>query len=65
MLLLVYKPLHGLGLEFISDVFKEYKPSRALGSMGSGPLVEPRVQLVTDGQVSRRALAVDRCERVR
>ena len=44
MLLLVYKSLNGLGPEYISDMFKEYKPSKALRSMDSGQLEEPWVK---------------------
>lgn len=42
--LLAYKSLNGLGLEYTNKVLIEYKASRALGSMDSGQIVEPRVQ---------------------
>ena len=43
-LVAVYKSLNGLGPENIPDMFKEYKLSRALRSMDSSQLWEPRVQ---------------------
>ena len=44
VLLLVYKSLNGLGPEYMNDILVEYKPSRALRSIDSGQIVEPRVQ---------------------
>ena len=48
VVLLVYKSLISLGPEYISDLFKDYKPSKALRSMDSGQLVEPTVQTKHD-----------------
>ena len=44
VLLLVYKSLNGSGPEYTYYIFKEYKPIRALRSMDSSQLVEPRFQ---------------------
>ena len=44
MILLVYKSLNGLGPMYMTELLKEYTPSRALRSSDSGQLVEPRVQ---------------------
>ena len=43
-LLMVYKSQNGLGPKYICDMFREYKPSRALRSKDSGQLVQFRVQ---------------------
>ena len=43
-LLMVYKSQNGLGPKYICDMFREYKPSRALRSKDSGQLVQSRVQ---------------------
>ena len=41
---MVYKSQNGLGPKYICDMFREYKPSRALRSNDSGQLVQSRVQ---------------------
>uniref|UniRef100_A0A672PSU0 AIG1-type G domain-containing protein n=1 Tax=Sinocyclocheilus grahami TaxID=75366 RepID=A0A672PSU0_SINGR len=43
VLLLVYKSLNGLGPKYIADMLTEYKPNRALRSLGSSQLETPRV----------------------
>ncbi len=43
VLLLVYKSLNGLGPKYIADMLTEYKPNRALRSVGSSQLEIPRV----------------------
>ena len=43
-LLFLIKSKNGLGPKYICDMFREYKPSRALRSKDSGQLVQPRVQ---------------------
>ncbi len=35
VLLLIYKPLNGLGLQYIAEMLTEYKPNRSLRSLGS------------------------------
>ncbi len=43
VLLLVYKPLNGLGPKYTADMLAEYKPNRPLRSVGSSQLEIPRV----------------------
>ncbi len=43
ILLLVYKSLNGLGPKYMADMLTEYKPNRALRSLGSSQLEIPRV----------------------
>ncbi len=43
VLLLVYKPLNGLGPKYIADMLTGYKPNRPLRSVGSSQLEIPRV----------------------
>ncbi len=43
VLLLVYKPLNGLGPKYFADMLTEYKPNRPLRSLGSSQLEIPRV----------------------
>jgi len=43
-LLMVYKSQNSLGPKYICDMFRDYKPSRALRSKDSGQLVQSRVQ---------------------
>ncbi len=43
VLLLVYKALNGLGPKYIADMLTEYKPNRALRTVGSSQLEIPRV----------------------
>jgi len=43
-LLMVYKSQNRFGPKYICDMFREYKPSRALRSKDSGQLVQSRVQ---------------------
>ncbi len=43
VLLLVYKSLNGLGPKYTADMLTEYKPNRALRSLGSSQLETPRV----------------------
>ncbi len=43
VLLLIYKSLNGLGPKYMADMFTEYKPNRALRSLGSSQLEIPRV----------------------
>ena len=41
---MVYKSQYGLDPKYICDMFREYKPSRALRSKDAGQLVQSRVQ---------------------
>uniref|UniRef100_A0A8C2KTL5 Reverse transcriptase domain-containing protein n=1 Tax=Cyprinus carpio TaxID=7962 RepID=A0A8C2KTL5_CYPCA len=43
VLLLIYKSLYVLGPKYIADMLTEYKPKRALRSLGSSQLEMPRV----------------------
>ncbi len=43
VLLLVYKSLNGIGPKYMADMLTEYKPNRALRSLGSSQLEIPRV----------------------
>ncbi len=43
VLLLVYKSLNGLGPKYFADMLTEYKPNRALRSLGSSLLEIPSV----------------------
>ncbi len=43
VLLLIYKSLNCLEPKYIADMFTEYKPNRALRSLGSSQLEIPRV----------------------
>ncbi len=43
VLLLVYKSPNGIGPKYIADMLTEYKPNRALRSLGSSQLEIPRV----------------------
>ncbi len=43
VLILVYKSLNGLGPKYVADMLTEYKPNRALRSLGSSQLEIPRV----------------------
>lgn len=51
VLLLVYKSLNNLRPKYISDLLQECKPNRALRSLGSSQLVEPRVRTKQDEAV--------------
>uniref|UniRef100_A0A3B1J4V1 Reverse transcriptase domain-containing protein n=1 Tax=Astyanax mexicanus TaxID=7994 RepID=A0A3B1J4V1_ASTMX len=44
VLLIVYKSLNSSCPEYITDLFREYRPTRSLRSMAKGHLVEPRVR---------------------
>ncbi|KAF7665557.1 hypothetical protein LDENG_00137930, partial [Lucifuga dentata] len=43
VLLLAYKSLNGSGPTYISDLLRQYEPSRSLRSAGTGLLVVPKV----------------------
>ena len=49
VLLLVFKALHGLAPEYISQLLTTYKPLRSLRSANEHLLVEPRANLATVG----------------
>ncbi len=52
VLLMVFKCLNGLGPSYLSELLLPYKPSRTLGSSGSGLLVIPKVRTRTHREAS-------------
>ena len=52
-LLIVYKSQNGLGPKHICDMFREYKPSRALRSKDSGQLVQSRVTIFASFNIGK------------
>lgn len=58
VLLLVYKTFDNLGLKYISKLLEEYKPRKALISLGSSEWVVPQVR-TKEGKAAKCCTQVD------